>query len=111
METYKRGTDKWMSTPEVADTLMMSTKSVYRIYKAKRHLYGVVPEIEGMRKYLKWDRLAILKLSVDRQLDCGVMMQALQGMVDWLNEQRIDTGDSRVGFAYEVVKQMGDKYK
>jgi len=60
--------------------------------------------------HLKWDKFEVIKASIRRQADCTVMLRALEGVTDWLGEQRIQTDDPRIEFAYEVLQELEGKY-
>jgi hypothetical protein len=100
----------WISTGEAAKILMMSKNVLRATYYGKGAVCGLVPEKDANGWHLKWDKFEVIKASIRRQADCTVMLRALEGVTDWLGEQRIQTDDPRIEFAYEVLQELEGKY-
>ena len=100
----------WISTGEAAKILMMSKNVLRATYYGKGAVCGLVPEKDANGWHLKWDKFEVIKASSRRQADCTVMLRALEGVTDWLGEQRIETDDPRIEFAYEVLQELEGKY-
>jgi hypothetical protein len=89
---------------------MMSKNVLRATYYGKGAVCGLVPEKDANGWHLKWDKFEVIKASIRRQADCTVMLRALEGVTDWLGEQRIETDDPRIEFAYEVLQELEGKY-
>ena len=100
----------WISTGEAAKILMMSKNVLRATYYGKGAVCGLVPKKDANGWHLKWDKFEVIKASIRRQADCTVMLRALEGVTDWLGEQRIQTDDPRIEFAYEVLQELEGKY-
>ena len=101
---------EWVSTGEAARILMMSKNVLRATYYGTGSVCGLVPEKDANGWHLKWNKLEVIKASIRRQADCTVMLRALEGVVDWLGEQRIVTNDERIEFAYQIIQELEGKY-
>jgi hypothetical protein len=52
----------------------------------------------------------LIKASIKRQADCTVMLRALEGVAEWLGEQRIQTEDPRIEMLYQVLIELEGRY-
>jgi hypothetical protein len=99
---------KWIGTGEAARILMMNKNVLRATYYHKGVVCGLKPEkIDGV---LRWNRPNVIKVSIQRQADCVAMMRTLEGIAEWLGQERIDTDDERVEMVYEILKELGGRY-
>jgi len=101
---------EWVGTGEASRILMMNKNVLRATYYGTGAVCGIVPEKDEDGFHLKWPRLELVKVSIRRQADCSVMLRALEGVAEWLGEQRIETDDPRIEFAYEVLQELEGKY-
>jgi hypothetical protein len=101
---------EWIPTGEAAKILMMNKNVLRATYYGMGAVCGLVPEKDPNGWHLKWNRVEVIKASIRRQADCTVMLRALEGVAEWLGEQRIQTEDSRVELMYHVLQELEGKY-
>jgi hypothetical protein len=101
---------EWVGTGEAAKILMMNKNVLRSTYYGMGAVCGLVPEKDPNGWHLKWNRVEVIKASIRRQADCTVMLRALEGVAEWLGEQRIQTEDSRVELMYHVLQELEGKY-
>ena len=101
---------EWVGTGDAAKILMMNKNVLRSTYYGTGAVCGIIPEKDEDGFHLKWPRIPLIKASIQRQADCSVMLRALEGVAEWLGEQRIQTEDPRIEFAYEVLQELEGKY-
>lgn len=99
---------KWMTTSEAAEALMLKPASMRSILYGIGDVYGLRPTKDSAGR-LQWDRMAVTITAMERLGDTHVAFQALVGVLDWLNEQRIRTEDARIELAYGVVQELEER--
>ena len=101
---------EWVTTGEAARILMMSKNVLRATYYGTGSVCGLVPEKDCNGWHLKWPRIPLVKASIQRQADCAVMLRALEGVAEWMGEQRIHTDDGRIELMYHVLQELEGKY-
>jgi hypothetical protein len=99
-----------VGTCEAAKILMMSVGVLRTTYYKNKHVCGIVPEKDRTKYHLKWPKDELIKASIRRQADCTVMLRVLEGVAEWLGEQRIQTEDPRIEMLYHVLIELEGKY-
>jgi len=101
---------EWVGTGEAARLLMMNKNALRATLYGTGAVCGIVPEKDEDGFHLKWPRLELIRASIQRQADCAVMLRTLEGVADWLAEQRIQTEDERVEMLYHVIQELEGRY-
>jgi len=101
---------EWIPTGEAAKILMMNKNVLRATYYGMGSVCGLVPEKDANGWHLKWNRVEVVKASIRRQADCTVMLRTLEGVAEWMGEQRIQTEDSRIELMYHVLQELEGKY-
>lgn len=88
---------------------MGMSQQVFRTtYYATGSVCGLVPTKIGRR--LRWSRVDLAKASMHRQADCALMLRTLEGVSEWLHEQKIRTDDARIALLHQVMQELEGKY-
>jgi len=101
---------EWVGTGEAARILMMNKNVLRATLYGTGAVCGIVPEKDEDGFHLKWPRIPLIKASIQSQADCAVMLRALEGVAEWLGEQRIQSDDGRIELMYHVLQELEGKY-